>query len=92
MIIKVKAFGGFREVLGKAVEIELDESATVEVLLVTLCSSRNSLKDMIFGKSGEILGDVNILKNGRHIQSLEGIVTQLSDDDEIAIFPTVVGG
>lgn len=92
MIIHVKAFGGFREVLGKVVEIEIAEEAKIDVLLASLFSTHNSLQDMVFDESGNIKGDVNILRNGRHIQSLDGIKTPLEGGDEIAIFPTVVGG
>ena len=35
---------------------------------------------------------VNVLVNGRSINFLEGLKTELSDGDEVAIFPPVAGG
>lgn len=91
MIIKVKAFARFREAFGKERDIELDGTATVMDLLTELCAPHDA-HDMIFDESGIIKKYVNILVNGRHIQSLSGIKTELADGDEVAIFPPVAGG
>ncbi len=91
MIIKVKAFARFREVLGKELDVELDGKATIKDLLTTMCASHHAY-DLIFDESGGIKEYVNILKKGRHIQSLNGILTELADGDEVAIFPPVAGG
>jgi molybdopterin synthase sulfur carrier subunit len=91
MIIKVKAFARFREAFGKEQDIELDGTATVMDLLTELCAPHDA-HDMIFDESGMIKKYVNILVNGRHIQSLSGIKTELAGGDEVAIFPPVAGG
>ncbi len=91
MIIKVKAFARFREAFGKEQDIELDGTATVMDLLTELCAPHDA-HDMIFDESGIIKKYVNILVNGRHIQSLSGIKTELAGGDEVAIFPPVAGG
>ena len=91
MIIKVKAFARFREAFGKELGVELDGKATVMDLLTGLCAPHGS-HDMIFDESGGIKKYVNILVNGRHIQSLSGLKTELADGDEVAIFPPVAGG
>ena len=91
MIIKVKAFARFREAFGKELGVELDGKATVMDLLTGLCAPHGS-HDMIFDESGMIKKYVNILVNGRHIQSLSGTRTELCDGDEVAIFPPVAGG
>ncbi|NOQ29426.1 MAG: MoaD family protein [Methanosarcinales archaeon] len=90
-MIKVKAFARFREAFGKEQDIELDGTATVMDLLTELCAPHDA-HDMIFDESGMIKKYVNILVNGRHIQSLSGIKTELAGGDEVAIFPPVAGG
>jgi molybdopterin synthase sulfur carrier subunit len=92
MIVSVKAYAAFRDVLGDVVDVELGEKATIEDLLRLLCRSNKALFEMIFDKSGGLRDDVNILKMGRHIQSLKGTETELQDGDKIAIFTPVVGG
>ena len=91
MIIKVKAFARFREAFGKELDLELDGKATVMDLLTGLCAPHDA-HDLIFDESGMIKKYVNILVNGRHIQSLSGIKTELAGGDEVAIFPPVAGG
>jgi len=91
MIIKVKAFATFREAFGKELDLELDGKATVMDLLTGLCAPHGS-HDLIFDESGGIKKYVNILVNGRHIQSLSGRKTELADGDEVVIFPPVAGG
>ena len=95
MMIKVKAFARFREAFGKELDVELgaepDGNATVMDLLTGLCATHDA-HDWIFDESGGIKKYVNILVNGRHIQSLSGLKTELVDGDEVAIFPPVAGG
>ncbi|MEA3281009.1 MAG: ubiquitin-like small modifier protein 1 [Euryarchaeota archaeon] len=91
MIIKVKAFARFREVFGKELGVEPDGKTTVVDLLTGLCAPHDA-HDIIFDESGEIKKYVNILVNGRHIQSLRETQTELADGDEVAIFPPVAGG
>ncbi len=91
MIINVKAFAIFRETFGKELGVELDGKATVVDLLTGLCAPHGS-HDLVFDESGGIKKYVNILVNGRHIQSLSGLKTELADSDEVAIFPPVAGG
>ena len=91
MIIRVKAFARFGEVLGKELDLKLDRRSDIEGLLAVLCASRDA-HDLIFDESGTIRDYVNILKGGRHIQSLNGVRTALEDGDEVAIFPPVAGG
>ncbi|KAF5412155.1 MAG: ubiquitin-like small modifier protein 1 [Euryarchaeota archaeon] len=93
MIIKLKAFAIFGEVLGNERSVELGGKATVSDLLTELCiPPGDDAYDLIFDGSGMIKKHVHILVNGRHIQSLIGIKTELVDGDEVAIFPPVAGG
>ncbi len=92
MIIRLKAFARFRDLLDKKMEVDLPEGATVFDLLTSLASRSSDLIDQIFDASGNIREDVNVMVNGRHFESLKGPETILSEGDEVALFPAVVGG
>jgi molybdopterin synthase sulfur carrier subunit len=92
MIIRLRAFARFRDLLGGELEVDLPEGATVFELLKKLASRSSDLTDQIFDASGKIREDVNVMVNGRHFASLEGPDTVLAEEDEVALFPAVVGG
>jgi len=90
--IKVKLFAGIREVFQeKEREIELERASTIRDLLDFLCNTYEQ-RQKIFDQSGQIRSELIILKNGRHINFLDGIQTELKEGDTIAIFPFVCGG
>jgi molybdopterin synthase sulfur carrier subunit len=91
MKVKVRAFAGFRHILGNEIWMELPEKATVKDLLDALCGSRAPLKSMLYGADG-LREDVNILVNGKNIASLKGEGSDLAEGDELAIFPAAIGG
>ncbi|KQC15403.1 MAG: hypothetical protein APR56_01275 [Methanosaeta sp. SDB] len=92
MIIRLKAFARFRDLLGGEMVVELPEGSTVFELLKRLASRSTDLSDQIFDASGKVKDDVNVMVKGRHFESLEGSETVLTDGDEVALFPVVVGG
>jgi molybdopterin synthase sulfur carrier subunit len=92
MMIRLKAFARFRDLLGGKIEVDLPEGSTVFELLKMLASRSTDLSDQIFDDSGKIREDVNVMVNGRHFESLEGPETVLAAGDEVALFPVVVGG
>ncbi len=90
MKIKVKFFATFKELFGgEAKEIELESGANIQDLLNLLCDSRRCRQE-IFSPSGRLISYV--LKNGRHIELLDGINTELKEGDVISIIPPVGGG
>jgi molybdopterin synthase sulfur carrier subunit len=91
MKVKVRALAGFRHILGKELSIQLEDVARIEDLLIALCANHRDLHGAIYGESG-LKDDVNIMVNGRNIDSLEGGKTKLADGDEVAIFPAAIGG
>jgi molybdopterin synthase sulfur carrier subunit len=91
MKVKVKLFGPFRRLLDQEeIEMELQAGNDVQDLLCILSSSLEVRKEIIEEK-GDV-DNVAILKNGRHIQSLEGLSTKLEEGDEIVIVPPSGGG
>ena len=93
MKVSVKFFAHLRDLTGKKtkIELELDEGATVSHLMEELYLDPN-IKKHLLDESNQINPDITILRNGREIKFLQGLETVLHSDDEISIFPLVVGG
>jgi molybdopterin synthase sulfur carrier subunit len=92
MIIHIRAFANFREILGKDLNIEVKDRATIRDLLDELVSSRPGIQYAIFEESGRIREYVILMKNRKNIESMSGLDTELSEGDEVAILPPVAGG
>ena len=92
MIIYIRAFANFREILGKDLKVEVKDGATIKDLLDELISSRPGIKSAIFEESGRVREYVILMKNRKNIESLKSLDTQLSEGDEVAILPPVAGG
>jgi molybdopterin synthase sulfur carrier subunit len=92
MIVYIKAFANLREILGRDIQVELDDGAIVRELLDCLCLSHQRLKSALFDESGKFREYVILMKNRKDINSFEGLETRLSDGDEVAILPPVAGG
>ncbi|MCJ7444569.1 MAG: MoaD family protein [Methanotrichaceae archaeon] len=91
MKVKIKAFATFRNIIGKERLLDIKEGSGVKELLEGLCSSYGELRNLVFDDS-ELKDDVNILINGKNIQTLNGIQTKLEDGDEVALFSAAIGG
>lgn len=92
MIVRIRAFANFRDILGKDMKVEVKEGTTVKDLLDGLTSSQQRLQSALFDESGQIREYVILMKNRKNINSLSGLDTQLADGDEVAILPPVAGG
>jgi sulfur-carrier protein len=92
MIIRVRSFASFRDILGKELSVEMKEASTVRDLLDDLTSTRQRLKSAVFDESGKVREYVILMKNKKNIESLGGLDTELAEGDEVAILPPVAGG
>jgi len=91
MKVTVRFFAMFREVFqARERDVVMAEGATIADLLESLCPSSKQ-RDELF-ENGTLKPFLIILKNGRHIQHLEGLATVIENGDVISVFPAVAGG
>jgi molybdopterin synthase sulfur carrier subunit len=89
--IRINFFATLRETFhADGTTISLAGVATVRSALEAMCNSLGHRKE-IFDKD-ELKPFMIVLKNGRHIQHLKGLDTELEENDELAVFPPVAGG
>ena len=97
MQIRIKLYGVFRTA-ANANELNLeilDREATVRHAIQRLVSREGfgNLKSLLMGSaSSDPRPNALILVSGREINSLTGLDTELSENDELALLPIAHGG
>ncbi len=92
MIVRVRAFAIFRDILGRDLNVDLKDGSTIKDLLDSLSASHQRLRPAIFNESGQVREYVILMKNRKNIESLSVLETMLFEGDEVAILPPVAGG
>jgi molybdopterin synthase sulfur carrier subunit len=94
MKVEVKFFTSLREITGRKLEeVQFQGVLTVGELLTQLSVKYSKkFREYIYDKKGEIHGHLSILVNGKSINVLQGLDTELKEGDTIAILPPVGGG
>jgi molybdopterin synthase sulfur carrier subunit len=94
MDIRWKLFADLAELAdGRSVTVTVDDGATVGDALTALLDGRDDLRERVLDETGDVRGDVNILRNGRNVVTQEsGLETDVTETDELAVFPPVSGG
>ena len=92
MIVHIKSFANFRDILGKDLNVEVANDSTIKTLLDDLISTKPRLKNALFEESGQIKEYVILMKNRKNINTMDGLNTQLAEGDEVAILPPAAGG
>ena len=94
MKVEVKFFTSLREITGKKVDtIQLQNSISVEELLNMLSTKYGKeFTEYIYNKKGDVQSFLSILVNGKNINVLQGLKTQLKEGNIVAVLPPVGGG
>ena len=91
MRIQVLFFATFREIFdAKSLQIEVGTGGTVGDLLNLVFNTHES-RERIFD-NGKLKPHIIVMKNGRHIQYLKGLDTELKEGDTVSVFPPIAGG
>ena len=92
MLVRVRAFAGFREILGKERELDAEEGSTIADILNELASYSPRFKESAFDNSALLRDYVLLMWNKKRIDPLQDLSLEMHEGDELAIFPPVAGG
>jgi molybdopterin synthase sulfur carrier subunit len=92
MLVRVRAFAGFREILGKERELNAEEGSTIADLLNELAAFSPRFKESAFDNSGVLRDYVLLMWNKKRIDPRQDLSMEMHEGDELAIFPPVAGG
>ena len=85
----VKLFGNLRKHTDKSL-LQIP-GGSVRAVLEALCKSYPSLREALF-ENGYIRQHFKIILNGHDILLAKSLDTEVSDHDQISIFPAIAGG
>ena len=97
MQVKVRFFTSLREIIGKKEEsltFTEGEKVTIEIVLKVLSEKHGKpFAEYVFeNETNKPKGFLQFLINGNSSTTLEGLKTELKDNDVLAILPPVGGG
>lgn len=93
MEIEINFFGPFRDAVGaKTLEREVSDGTTIEDVLLTLIGEFPGLEEPLLDDDGEFRDSINVTKNRENIRQLDGIDTEVGDDDVLRIAQPIHGG
>jgi len=92
MMVKIRFFARFRELLGTDLITEAAAGTMFTSLIITVAKKNPEGYAAIFDENGVFHEYVILMKNGKRIDIADAVMTPVDDGDEIAIFPPVAGG
>ena len=92
MSVRVRFFARFRELLGTDIITEPQAGTSLAALVSGIAQKNRDGYDAIFDDHGTFREFVIVMRNGKRIEIADAGKTDVSDGDEIAVFPPVAGG
>ena len=90
--MQLKFFATYRQIAG-CKQCSVLAPHDVLALLHDISSRWPEFRSLVLNEEGaDKRDDVIIMVNGRHIEHLDGVNTELTDEDTVAITPVVAGG
>ena len=91
MRVECVFFGPFRDAVGeKTVQLE-SEAETIGSLLAELEARYPGLDGRLL-EGDDVVPEIAVTIDGRHVQHLDGVQTALADGDVVRLTPAVYGG
>ena len=87
MNVTIKAYGSFRDITGKEMELDLPENANVEDAIRVLCKRYEEFRKDFTDETLLVLNDRVVLRSRGGMEP-----NLLKDGDVLGIFPPVSGG
>lgn len=92
MKVLVRAFAGFRDVMGERTSYDLPENSDLSTLLSIIASHSEESRILLFDDQGRLRGHVILMVNRKRVPRAAIGEMSLSDGDEVALYPPVAGG
>lgn len=90
--VELRFFANFRQTVGqKSLYRAYGDAATIGDVLVAIEDEFPELAGLILD-DGEIQPQINVLRNGREVEHLDGLETPVEPGDAVSVFPPVAGG
>ncbi|MEZ8221378.1 molybdopterin synthase sulfur carrier subunit [Candidatus Fervidibacteria bacterium JGI MDM2 JNZ-1-D12] len=90
-VVKVRIPAPLQSLTGGATEVEVQGKILREVI-DALEQNYAGIKARLCDESGELRRFVNVFVNDQDVRFLQGLDTELKDNDEISIIPAIAGG
>jgi sulfur-carrier protein len=92
MQVLVRAFAGFRDVMGERTSFDLPENSDLSALLSLIAARSEESRTLLFDSRGQLRGHVILMVNRKRVPRTAIGEISLSDGDEVALYPPVAGG
>ncbi len=91
MAVKVRIPAPLQSLTGGATEVEV-QGRTVREVIDALELNYAGIKARLCDENGELRRFVNVFVNDQDIRFLQGLDTELGENDEVSIIPAIAGG